>query len=401
VSTAESALLQTPTTSPAPAALPVIRRALIVEDDEGFSALLRDCFDGIGFLVERASDAYEGLALLPVFRPDLVILDVGLPGMSGLEVLSEIRTQELDMAVVVTTGLNSEDTAIEALRLGADDYLRKPFDLADFRSMLDRTAGRLQLRRQNVELWRHIEKQSRQLERELARAAEVQADLLPASYPELPDFDIAATCLPANEVGGDFYDWQLLPSGMLSITVGDVMGKGMSAALLMATVRAVMRAVIPDCSPAQAVQRTAQALDGDLTRSRAFITLFHAQLDPATGRVQYVDAGHGYAVVRRADGSIRELTPWGLPLGIDSHELYREGSIVLGPGDTMIMYSDGVTEARPHALLDRMAVAACAATGTDAMSIVRNLMSKVGEVRPLPDDLTVVVLRRQPVAAAA
>jgi serine phosphatase RsbU (regulator of sigma subunit) len=202
-------------------------------------------------------------------------------------------------------------------------------------------------------------------------------------------------CLPAREVGGDFYDWQQLPSGVLGLTVGDVMGKGISAALLMATVRAVLRALVAENTPADAVQRTARALDSDLTRSGAFVTLFHCQVDVDSGKVRFVDAGHGYVVLRRADGTVEELRPWGLPLGIDSMEKYHEGSVTLQSGDTLIVFSDGLAEACPELFNDRLTLAAHAGHSADAAALVRDLIDRATHVRPLPDDLTVVVLRRQ------
>src|SRR5436190_14740855 len=303
--------------------LPGISRALIVDDDPEVALLLTPRLQTRDFTVELASSGEEALERLRTNPPDVMFLDVRMPGMDGLEVLASVREQNLDLAVIMTTANDAVDVTIEALRLGADDYLRKPFDSASFQQVLERTVRRLQLSRQNTELWNRIGEQRRQLDRELARAAEMQADLLPPSHPRIPGFEVAAMCLPAREVGGDFYDWQQLPSGKLSLTVGDVMGKGISAALLMATTRAVLRALITENSPVDAVQRTARALDSDLTRSGAFVTLFHCQLDINSGKVRFVDAGHGYVVLRRADGSVEEMQPWGLPLGVDSTERYQ------------------------------------------------------------------------------
>jgi len=122
----------------------------------------------------------------------------------------------------------------------------------------------------------------------------------------------------------------------------------------------VLRALVTDNSPAAAVQRTAAALDEDLARSGAFVTLFHAQIDIGGG-VRYVDAGHGYVLLRRADGRVEELRPWGLPVGVDAHERYVEGHVDLAPGDTLLIYSDGVAEARPDVFALPVDVAACAA----------------------------------------
>jgi serine phosphatase RsbU (regulator of sigma subunit) len=231
------------------------------------------------------------------------------------------------------------------------------------------------------------------LEAELAQAARVQAELLPRDRPSLPGFDLAARCIPAREVGGDFYDWQESPPGDFSLTLADVTGKGMAAALLMATVRAALRAGAHDGPPALAIQAAATALESDLESSRSFVTLFHARLEVTTRRLSYVDAGHGHAFLRRADGGVDELLPRGLPLGVLPGEQYQEGSLTLCPGDALVLYSDGLVDACPDLSPDRAAVAGRLAGASGAAEMVDRLVALARAGGPLPDDLTVVVLR--------
>jgi phosphoserine phosphatase RsbU/P len=246
-----------------------------------------------------------------------------------------------------------------------------------------------------------LEKKQEELAREIAQAAAVQSELLPTEHPPLSGFDIGARCIPARAVGGDFYDWQQLPTGTLSITVGDVMGKGMSAALLMATVRAVIRAMVSQHGPAAAVQHTASSLDGDLARSGSFVTLFHAQLNLMTAELRYVDAGHGQVFLRRANGQIESLLPWGLPVGVVSSERYGEGSVTLEPGDLLVIYSDGLTEARPDLFRDQATLAAQIVDGEPASATAQRLVELATAAGPLPDDLTVVAVRRPRTASPA
>lgn len=370
-------------------------RVLIVDDDEDMHRLLRSRLEARGHRVESVDSGEQALLRLGDINPDLIFLDLAMAGLTGLDVLDIIRARGLDIAIILTTAFGSEQVAVEALRRGADDYLRKPFDRTEFQAVLDRTLGRLELSRKNALLQRQLDEKGRQLAAELARAAEVQSELLPRDTPKLPGFELAARCLPAREVGGDFYDWQQLP-GTLSLTVGDVMGKGMPAALLMATVRAVLRAVGSQHSPSSAVQFAAGALDRDLARSSAFVTLFHAQLDLSTARLRYVDAGHGHVVFLRADGSIEEMKPWGLPLGVLSEERYDEGTIEFAPGDLLVVYSDGLTDARPE-LRDQKVLADLLRQGGTASEIAQMLADQATAAGgPLPDDLTIVALRRPP-----
>ena len=372
----------------------IVPSVLIIDDDKEIHRLLRARLEARGCQVSAASSGEEGITKLREVNPDLVFLDVAMSGMTGIDVLDVVRSRRLDVAVILTTAYSSEQVAIAALRHGADDYLRKPFDRGEFQAALDRTLARLRMSRQIKQLRNELEQKQAQLAEELARAAVVQSELLPVENPPLPGFEIGARCLPARIVGGDFYDWQQLPFGTLSLTVGDVMGKGMSAALLMATVRAVIRAMVSQHGPADAVQHTASSLDGDLARSGSFVTLFHAQLDAATAELRYVDAGHGQAFVRRHNGGIVALKPWGLPVGVLSTEKYEEGSVTLEPGDLLVIYSDGLSEARPDLFRDQATLASQIVADESAGATAQRLVDLAISAGQLPDDLTVVVVRR-------
>jgi serine phosphatase RsbU (regulator of sigma subunit) len=380
----------------------LVPKVLVIDDDQEIHRLLRARLEARGYHVTAASSGEEGVTRLRELHPDLVFLDVAMSGMTGIDVLDVIRSQRLDVAVILTTAYSSEQVAIAALRHGADDYLRKPFDRGEFQAALDRTLSRLTMSRQIKQLRRELEKKQVQLAEELARAAAVQSELLPVENPPLPGFEIGARCLPAREVGGDFYDWQQLPGGVLSLTVGDVMGKGMSAALLMATVRAVIRAMVSQHGPADAVQHTATSLDSDLARSGSFVTLFHAQLNTVTSELRYVDAGHGQALLRRANGSLEPLQPFGLPLGVLSTERYSEGVVMLGAGDVLVIYSDGLSEARPDLFRDQETLAAQISSSDTAGNTAQRLVDlATAQGGQLPDDLTVVVVRRAPAGVPA
>jgi serine phosphatase RsbU (regulator of sigma subunit) len=364
-----------------------VNRVLIVDDDPDIHRLLKTRSEARGYTVHGAFTGDEALVYLRDSSPDVAFLDLATPGLNGLDVLQLIRAQKLDMVVILTTPAGSEHETINALRESADDYLRKPFDRGEFQAAMDRAIARLTITRQNSVL-------RRQLSVELGRAAKVQAELLPVSDPVLPGFELSARCIPAGSVGGDFCDWQKLGPTLLSLTVGDVMGKGMPAALLMATVRAVLRALASQNTPASAMQAAAKTLDEDLARSRSFVTMFHAQLDVTTCRLRYVDAGHGYVLFRRADGTIEDLPPSGLPLGILSDEVYQEGSILFKPGDALIVYSDGLVEAFPDLAQDRSKLAAQIKGTMSADALVNQLIrSACASGHPLADDLTIAVLR--------
>ena len=231
-----------------------------------------------------------------------------------------------------------------------------------------------------------------ELETDLFRAARVQAELLADEVLELEEFEFAAVCIPAGKVGGDFYDWTETPTGNVAVTLGDVMGRGMPAALVMATTRAVVRATCRENPPAQAMNLAAHILEEDLLRSASFVTLFHAQLDVVNRCVSYVDAGHGHALVMRGDGTWEELRESGLPLGILAEEEYREGSVVLNPGDALIVFSDGLVETHSVSTPGVATVAAQLQGATSAADMVNTLAGSAQSLGTPADDLSVMAL---------
>jgi serine phosphatase RsbU (regulator of sigma subunit) len=161
----------------------------------------------------------------------------------------------------------------------------------------------------------------------------------------------------------------------------------------MATTRAALGAVARHYSPAATVDLAARSLDADLQRSGSFVTLFHAQLDVRARCLTYVDAGHGHVVLRRSDGRLHELHPRGLPIGIMPDETYVEGTVTMAPGDALVVYSDGLVEARPEINLDGPAIARSLDGLASAADMVSSLLGLASTTGPPPDDLTVVVLK--------
>lgn len=357
---------------------------LVVDDDPFINRLVQIRLKNRGYRVTSAGDGEKALELIRSDSPDLLFLDVAMPKVGGLQVLEEIRRDKLDVAVIMMTAFGSESIAVEAMRHGADDYLPKPFEPTGFEAVLERTVRRLLLTRQNVML-------RRRLDLEMAQAAQVQADLLPQQMPEVAGFEVAAFFRSARAVSGDFYDW--VQNGQtFSFTLGDVMGKGMPAALLMATARAVMRVAAGLRTPALALNTAAEVLGPDLERSGRFITLFHCQLQADTRQLVYTNAGHRLGFVRRATGTIELFEAQGLPMGIWADSTYSEQSITLAPNDWVVIYSDGLIDAKGDGGIGVEHLAAVLATASNAQSAVERLVELAVPSGELPDDLTVLVL---------
>lgn len=241
-------------------------------------------------------------------------------------------------------------------------------------------------------LW-ESEMQRARMQAQLEFAAQMQSYLLPTRPPETAGFDLAASCLAAHQVGGDFYDWQEMSPGFLTLTFGDVMGKGMAAAMLMATVKAALRAVSQAKSPLDALYLAERSLHRELDKSESFVTLFHGQLDVAAHTLAFVDCGHGLGFLRRADGNVEELKPRGLPLGIFS-DGFQEGRLTFYRGDALVLYSDGLTDALPEDKRERAVLAEQLRGAASAQEMVDRLITSVvaDTQLPLDDDLTVLVV---------
>lgn len=229
------------------------------------------------------------------------------------------------------------------------------------------------------------------LAQEFARSAQVQRSMLPAALVSFPGWDVAGRCSPVRPVGGDFYDWYPVRGGV-AITLADVMGKGMPAALIAANVRAVMRSMSPMNGVAAAVESAAETLETDLDGAGVFVTLFHAHVHEQSGLVRYIDAGHGLTVLVRGDGTSERLPSTGLPLGAGWGNSWDEGTVRMRPGDALVSVSDGVLDAFDGTLDSLRAVEALIRDAHDSAGIVRAIADAVAG--RAPDDVSVLALRR-------
>ncbi len=179
---------------------------------------------------------------------------------------------------------------------------------------------------------------------ELEVARDLQRQLLPTAGPDLPGWRFAFSYRTANEIGGDYYDFLRLPDGRVAIVAGDASGHGMAAGLLMVIAHTTLRLSTDlDPRPEAAVPLLNRALAAT-GGPRAFLTLFYGLLDPVTGRLDFVSAGHPFPLLRRAGGSIEELGTGAFPLGLRPEIRLEPGSVVLAPGDLLLLYSDGLAE---------------------------------------------------------
>ena len=256
------------------------------------------------------------------------------------------------------------------------------------------------LERRNNELQRSVELSAAQLEmqdQELERAREIQQSLLPKEIPQIPGFEVATAWQPARMVGGDYFDVLRLGENRLAVCIADVSGKGVSAALLMANVQATVRAFARDTdSPARVCSRVNSVLCGNIATGK-FVTFFYGVLDSNQRTLEYCNAGHPSAIVVSGN-SIRKLPAEGAVLGIFPDWKYEDARTALGPGDRLLLFTDGITEvSRPDGEEfgeESLAAAAKASRVSSASALNSCLLARVTEfcAGHFQDDATLVVI---------
>jgi sigma-B regulation protein RsbU (phosphoserine phosphatase) len=276
-----------------------------------------------------------------------------------------------------------------------------PFPDGDRRT-LELLANQAAIALDNAELHRDALEKER-LEREVELASEIQRQILPKGVPDVPGFELAGWSRPARHIGGDYYDFFRLDGehDRLALVVGDVSGKGMPAALLVSTLHSSLRLLAERLSIRPELLERLNRHILESSAANKFITLFAGELDPATGRLVYLNAGHNPALVLRASGAIERLGPGGLPLGLLPGASYRAERLELGAGDLLCLYSDGITEAASPADeefgLARLAgvlESECKRPLPEVVRAVEDAVTRFVAGEPQGDDQTLVMLRR-------
>src|SRR5215212_965465 len=237
------------------------------------------------------------------------------------------------------------------------------------------------------------------LQQELRMARDIQQALLPKDLPQPEGWEIISHYQPAREVGGDFYDFLELPNGRLGIVVGDATGKGVPAALVMASARSMLLALAQAAnSPGDVLRRVNDALATDIPPNM-FVTCFYCILDPKSGSLRYANAGHDLPYLHRS-GDVEELRTRGMPLGLMPGMSYEEKEIVLEPRDSALFYSDGLVEAHNSegVMFGFPRLQALVAEHAEGEPLVDFLMEELysftGEGWDQEDDITLLTLKR-------
>ena len=326
---------------------------LAVDDDIDILELIQMSLTAEGFDVITANDGMSGLEKAKAYSPDLILLDLMMPVMDGFEVIGKLKAddQTRTIPVIMLTARAQTHERVQGLHAGADDYVTKPFDLDELTARIEAVLGRtLPAKYINPLIstmgdW-FTEEGVEQLASHLETAAVIQQNLIPKKAPNLPGFDIAGFLRSSMTVSGDFYDFIPLDNDRLGIAIADVRGKGIPAALLMVMIRTTLRLICrEETSPAAALKRINDLLAID-TDPDLFATMVYAILDSAAKTFTYSSAGHCYPLHLKNGGTVvDELKAGGMILGTFDYATFESETIPLAPGDELLLYTDGVTEA--------------------------------------------------------
>lgn len=367
-------------------------RLLVADDQPDVLEALRWLLTGEGYLLELVSSTEAVMDRLRAGAFDLLLMDLNYTrdttsGREGLELISKVRTHDSSLPIVVMTGWGSIDTAVEAMRRGAKSFVQKPWEDVTLLEILER----------EVAEGRALRRRDHKQQRELEEARLIQRGLLPTSTPAVAGIDLSVTWLPADGVGGDCFDTMGF-GDVLGVSIADIAGKGLPAALLMSNLQAAVRAFAQEAvSPASINNSVNRLLCRNMASGR-FATFCYARIEPEARRIVYSNAGHNPPLLIRPGGSVEQLSEGGMVLGVFPENQYEQAEVSLNPGDRLLFYTDGITEARnPEGEEygeDRLAAVAVAARNTAAGPMKDAILADVNGFTHgrFEDDATLIVV---------
>jgi phosphoserine phosphatase RsbU/P len=318
-------------------------RTLIADDQPDVLEALRLLLKGEGIQIEAVTSPAAALEAIRRSDFDLLLMDLNYArdttsGQEGLDLVANVRALDSTLPVVVMTAWGNMELAIEAMRRGVRDFVLKPWEnrqlVSRLRTQID--IGRAARGRQRL---------AAEQEHELEEARKIQQRLLPSEIPQLRDYTIASAWQPARVVGGDYFDVLLIDEQRVALCIADVSGKGMPAALLMSNVQATVKAyAFESIGPAALSERVNRMVSINTDRDR-FVTFVYCVLDCRSHKLVYTNAGHNAPILIRDSGAVLPLDRGGSVLGPFEESVYEEVEIDFGPGDRLVLFTDGVTEA--------------------------------------------------------
>ena len=316
-------------------------RILIADDQPDLLDALRLLLKGESIQMDAVTSPEAVVAAVASGSYDLLLMDLNYTGdttsgREGIDLLARVQAIDGLLPIIVMTGWGSVGLAVEAMRRGVCDFVQKPWDNTH---LVERV-------RAEIEKGRERRLQQAQEQRELEEARRIQRKLLPATLPQIDGCEIASSWQPAAGVGGDCFDALAFGPARLALSIADVVGKGVPAALLMSNLQAAVRAFATDvAAPGDLCQQVNRILCGNIAEGR-FISFFYCVVDTDLGTLTYANAGHHLPILARRDGTVVRLHRGGPVLGVFADGAYEHEQIALSAGDRLVLFTDGITEAR-------------------------------------------------------
>jgi sigma-B regulation protein RsbU (phosphoserine phosphatase) len=316
-------------------------RVLVADDQPDVLEALRWLLTGEGYEPEFVSSTDAVLERLRERSFDLLLMDLNYSrdttsGREGLALIPQVRAHDPSLPIVVMTGWGSVDTAVEAMRLGAKSFVQKPWEDVTLLEIVQR----------EIEEAQATKRRDAKQQREFEDARLIQRGLLPAAMPQAAGVRLASSWQPADGVGGDCFDAIPFAGGGVGLSIADVAGKGVPAALLMSNLQAAVRAFAQEGAAPGSVCTSVNRLLCRNMASGRFVTFCYVRLDTSTGKLTYANAGHNPPLLVRGNGGVDMLAPSGTVLGVFADSAYEQGEFAIAPGDRLILYTDGITEGR-------------------------------------------------------
>ena len=328
-----------------------VPRTLIADDQPDIVAALRLLLKGEGYQTEAADSPAAVLDALAHEKFDLLLMDLNYArdttsGKEGLDLISRVHALDDELPIIVMTAWATVDLAVETMRLGVRDFVQKPWENSRLLRKLKTQIEQGQIRRRERDREAVTQIHERQLKLELAEAREIQRGLMPRKMPHLRGFSLASAWQAAHEVSGDYLAAFKSSESRAALCVADVAGKGFPAALLMSNMQATIKSLTSEAiSPSELCTRLNTIMCGN-TPLRKFITCFYGDLDLATRRLTFTNAGHNPPMLRRRAGGCIRLDDGGPVIGAFCESSYMQRDVQLDEGDKLLLFTDGVTEAR-------------------------------------------------------
>jgi phosphoserine phosphatase RsbU/P len=316
-----------------------VKTILVIEDNLAIARGLCDNLEMEGYRVLCEKDGMKGYECAKLKQPDLLILDVMLPSMDGFQICSRLKKEGFGAPIFLLTGLTQEHSRLQGLRLGADDYIDKPFSIQE-----------LLLRvRNSLNQSDTVRERAKTLEDEFFKARRIQTASLPRKQPRMAGLEVFGKTIPATEVGGDYFDYLKLDRRRLGVIVADVSGKGMPAAMYVQKMQGIVQSSRKRMTGATDILAELQEQLSESMEMNSFITAVVALFDLDARTLQISQAGHLPVLFVRGR-TVRLLKSPGMWIGKSSTQTFLKHlcseSIETRVGDCFVFYSDGVVEAR-------------------------------------------------------